>query len=665
MLSTWKSEADCCEWSGVSCSNLTGHVIQLALFYKELRGNIDSSLCDLRHLSHLNLDGNNFEGSKIPECIGSLGQLRELSISDASIGGTIPRGLQNLSSLEYLDLGYNDLIVKDLEWISHLSSLRSLYLSGVNLRQAVDWQSSLSKAPHLSKIYLVDCDLISHHFNPASFVHTNSSKSLKVLSLAGNNLDSSILPWLSNVSNVLTGLYLGDNALEHIFPNTFSNMNSLESLSLDGNSLRHIPSDAFPNLCRLKSLSLRNNNFSGQLSDWIPQLSNLYHLDISSNFLSGKLPDCWGQLPSLRVLRLENNHFSGPIPNSVGTLNFLASIHLNSNNLSGNLPALMNSSYLLFIDFGQNNLTGKMPSWIGQYCHNLIGLRLQANRLHGSIPTNLCNLPHLQILDLSKNNLTGNIPHCFGNLNAMSNMTSMSPEISYNVSRNGIESSFMDTAMLSWKGAYVEYRKNLRFMKTIDLSCNDLTGEIPSSIAALVALASLNLSRNHLKGCIPINMGQMERLESLDLSYNSLSGEIPISFSNLSFLSMLNLAFNNLSGKIPTGTQLQSFNASGYIGNQGLCGMPLTERCPEDGNSNLNPNNARDIDADGDDNLISFGFYASMALGFITGFWGVCGTLILKKSWRHFFFHFFENTYDWIYVQVAILKTKIKRRFQH
>ncbi|XP_028795701.1 receptor-like protein EIX1 [Neltuma alba] len=182
------------------------------------------------------------------------------------------------------------------------------------------------------------------------------------------------------------------------------------------------------------ALLLSNNMFSGTLSFICTTLQeNLYYLDISSNFLSGKLPDCWGQLPSLSVLRLENNHFYGAIPNSVGTLNDLKSIHLNNNNLSGNLPALMNSSDLLFIDFGQNNLTGKLPSWIGQYSHNLIGLRLQANRLHGSIPTNLCNLSYLQILDLSKNNLTGNIPYCFGNLNAMSNATSVSPEISYQV----------------------------------------------------------------------------------------------------------------------------------------------------------------------------------------------------------------------------------------
>ncbi|KAI9070749.1 hypothetical protein K1719_047288 [Acacia pycnantha] len=1069
MLSNWKIEVDCCQWSGVSCSNLTGHVTELDLRSYAVSGNIDSSLCDLQHLTYLNLDLNNFKGSKIPECIGSLGQLTELYIVDSSIGGPIPRGLQNLSNLQTLSLDNNNLIVNDLEWISHLSSLRYLSLSSNNLSQAIDWpsslskapalstifldqcdlggtiprglqnlsnlqtlcldnnnwivndlewishlsslrylslssnnlsqaidwSSSLSKAPALSKIYLDQCDLMSHHVNPASFVHSNSSTTLKVLSLSFNYLDSSILPWLSNISKVLIdldlssntldyippnalninslevlrldsntlqlispkdfsnmksleSLYLSGNSLRHILSDAFSNMNSLESLDLSGNSLGHIPSDSFTNttsleflhlsnnklessmqksiqnLCRLKTLALDNNNFLDQLSDWIPQLGcaqnsieelilsgnpfasgpfpdfsrfskvvtldiqntslhgsipqsfghlpylseldlsennltgplpvvaglvsleyldlsnnrlngnihpsafgqvpnlvvlrlssnrlncvlnethlsnlsklkyldvsqnfifsnfssnwvpsfqlqtflasscnfgphfprwlkyqrelqmldisdasildsipqwlwlnplrylnishnklygefpksvltndyyiwdltfnnlsgplphfppnavvlllsnnmfsgnissicetfqgGLNYLDISSNFLSGKLPDCWEQLPSLSVLRLENNHFYGAIPNSVGTLYHLQSIHLNNNNLSGNLPPLMNSSNLLFIDFGQNNLNGTLPSWIGRYLHNLIGLRLRANKLQGSIPTNLCNLQDLQILDLSRNNITGNIPPCFGNLSAMSNMTARSLAISYLVNNEYLDYlSFKDTAKLSWKGEDVEYSKILGLLKTVDLSCNYLTGEIPSAIATLVALASLNLSGNNLKGPIPFSMGQMERLESLDLSRNSLSGEIPMSFSNLSFLSVLNLSFNNLSGKIPTATQLQTFNSSSYMGNQGLYGPPLTEGC-------LNPN-PHNIDAGGDedDNLISFGFYVSMALGFIVGFWGVCGTLILNNSWKRSFFHFFEYMNDWIYVEVAILKTKIKRRFQ-
>jgi len=156
-------------------------------------------------------------------------------------------------------------------------------------------------------------------------------------------------------------------------------------------------------------------------------------------------------------------------------------------------------------------------------------------------------------------------------------------------------------------------------------------------------------------------MGHMKMLESLDLSGNHLSGEIPTSFCSLTFLSFLDLSFNNLSGKIPQTTQLQTFNASSYIGNQ-LCGQPLTP-CPRNGGSNnLDPNH--NIDKGGDE-LVSFGFYVSLALGFVVGFWGVCGTLILKRSWRQAYYQLFVNMYDWMYVQVFIFKARMVRRFQH
>ncbi|CAI8598758.1 unnamed protein product [Vicia faba] len=67
----------------------------------------------------------------------------------------------------------------------------------------------------------------------------------------------------------------------------------------------------------------------------------------------------------------------------------------------------------------------------------------------------------------------------------------------------------------------------------------------------------------------------MINLESLNLSQNNLVGEIPDTISVLSFLSFLNLSNNNLVGQIPIGTQLQSFDVSCYVGNPGLCGAPL------------------------------------------------------------------------------------------
>ncbi|PON58253.1 LRR domain containing protein [Parasponia andersonii] len=76
------------------------------------------------------------------------------------------------------------------------------------------------------------------------------------------------------------------------------------------------------------------------------------------------------------------------------------------------------------------------------------------------------------------------------------------------------------------------------------------------------------------RGSIPDKIGDMSWILSLDISRNQLSGELPTSLSKLNFLSHLNVSYNNFSGEIPLSTQLQSMEASSFIGNQ-LCGPPL------------------------------------------------------------------------------------------
>ena len=130
------------------------------------------------------------------------------------------------------------------------------------------------------------------------------------------------------------------------------------------------------------------------------------------------------------------------------------------------------------------------------------------------------------------------------------------------------------------KGKQMEFQRILSIVKLIDLSSNNLLGEIPHGITNLLTLGTLNLSRNQLTGEIPEDIGAMQGLETLDLSSNRLSGRIPLSMSSITSLSHLNLSHNLLSGPIPATNQFQTFNdPSMYEGNPGLCWIPLSTQC--------------------------------------------------------------------------------------
>jgi len=80
---------------------------------------------------------------------------------------------------------------------------------------------------------------------------------------------------------------------------------------------------------------------------------------------------------------------------------------------------------------------------------------------------------------------------------------------------------------------------------------------------------TIDLSANHLTGEVPLELFRLVQVQTLNLSHNSFIGFI------LHFLGYLNLSYNSFEGKISIRTQLQSFNASSYIGNRKLCRDPL------------------------------------------------------------------------------------------
>ncbi|RDX91606.1 putative inactive leucine-rich repeat receptor-like protein kinase, partial [Mucuna pruriens] len=96
--SSWVGK-DCCNWT--ESTNLHHH--NRCIAWSPLGGKINPSLTVLKHLSHLNLSNNDFEGIPIPKFIG-LNMLRYLDLSNANFSAVIPTHLGNLSNLNYLDI---------------------------------------------------------------------------------------------------------------------------------------------------------------------------------------------------------------------------------------------------------------------------------------------------------------------------------------------------------------------------------------------------------------------------------------------------------------------------------------------------------------------------------------------------------------------------------
>ncbi|KAL7252568.1 hypothetical protein ACSBR1_007182 [Camellia fascicularis] len=365
----------------------TGHVTMLDLHvlynysldapYQPLRGTISPSLLELQHLKSLDLSQNNFHDDITK--------------------------LRNLSNLQYLDLGYNDgLKCENLVWLSHLSLLSHLDLSGVDLNL---YYNNLTKELHqfLQKL-------------------SGAEDSLQVLYVDDNRL-SGPLPDFTRFSSLIE-LSASLNQLSGSIPETFRQLPSLISFQLNGNQITGSLPDLsmFPSLVEL---DLRENQLNGTIHRNIGQLSKLEHFDnvpswfwdlspslrflnLSNNLIKGLLPDLSLKYQGYLVIDLSSNRFSGPIPVAPPNVTFL---NLSKNNFSGSLSFLcaIRGTELTYLDLSDNSLSRELPScWVHLKALSIINLAY--NNLYGKIPSSMGSLDQIQTLHLRNNNFSGEIP---------------------------------------------------------------------------------------------------------------------------------------------------------------------------------------------------------------------------------------------------------------
>ncbi|KAI4351662.1 hypothetical protein L6164_005998 [Bauhinia variegata] len=293
----------------------------LDLSFNSLRGRIPHQVWHLTSLVHLDLGANKLQG-RIPHEIGNLSSLQHLGLVGNYLTGTIAHGLGNLTHLQYLNLSpiyvdgngvYN--LTSDLEWLSHLSSLKNLHLAHVDLSSASNWTEQVSNLLQLEELTISDCNLLPTTSSFSSMPTNITSNSLAVVDLSLNKLTFSIIPWLLSYTTSLTMLDLSGNHLSGPIPEAFGNFSFLEELNLGDNQLEGEMPRSLGEICSLKRLVLHRNNLTG-LQDFVSSstgprcgLKSIQRLDLAENQITGPFPNL-SQFSSLQILYLQDNHLS-------------------------------------------------------------------------------------------------------------------------------------------------------------------------------------------------------------------------------------------------------------------------------------------------------------------------------------------------------------------
>ncbi|CAK7322834.1 unnamed protein product [Dovyalis caffra] len=636
LYSQWNQQSsNPCNWSGILCTQDGSRVYGINFTASNVSGDLYNNFSSLTALTYLDLSRNTFNGA-LPSDLSNCQNLVYLNLSHNILEGEL--NLTGLTKLEILDLSMNrifgglqfsfpgicnNLIVANVSANNFSGGIDNIFDGCFNL-QYLDLSSNFFsgatwKGFSRLKEFSVSENYLSGEVSGSFFAENNCS--LQVLDLSGNNFSGKVPSEVSNCRNLiilnlwgnnftgqipseiglissLKGLFLGNNTFSRRIPESLLNLGNLAFLDLSRNNFGGEIQKIFGRFTQLKFLVLHGNSYSsGIYSSGILKLTKLVRLDLSNNNFTGPLPVEISEMHSLKFLILAYNQFNSTIPEEYGNFRGLQALDLSFNHLIGQIPSSLGKlRSLLWLMLANNKLTDEIPAELGN-CTSLLWLNLANNQLSGSIPHELMNVGRDPTQTFESNQQEEDFIAGSGECLTMRRWIPADyPPFSFvytilnrKTCRSIWERLLKGVGLFPVCAAGSTVR-TFQISGYLQLSGNQLSGEVPGDIGKMqhfsmlhfgfnnlsatlppqigqLPLVVLNLTKNIFSGEIPSEIGNTKCIQNLDLSYNNFSGTFPSSLNNLSELSKFNVSYNPfISGTVPTTGQLATFEKESYLG---------------------------------------------------------------------------------------------------
>nr|CAI5829443.1 unnamed protein product [Callosobruchus analis] len=283
----------------------------------------DRALEGLTSLNILKISDNRLV-SLPPELFSDTREIREMYLQNNSINVLAPGLFSELTQLLVLDLSHNELTA---DWINGatFAGLVRLVVLDISFNRISKLEQSVFRDLYSLQILRLNDNFIEtipeNIFSALYNLHTL---------IISNNRLTRIDSDTFNGLYVLSLLSIDNNRISWIHPEALKNCSSLQDLHLNGNKIMQVP-EVIKNVPLLKTLDLGENHIDTIKNETFSDLKQMYGLRLTENNIGNISKGVFDKMTALKILNLSRNKIQ-----KVSAGAFDSNINLQAIRLDGN-----------------------------------------------------------------------------------------------------------------------------------------------------------------------------------------------------------------------------------------------------------------------------------------------------------------------------------------